>query len=97
MTDKIEPMGNRILAQRKVQEQKVQGIILPDSSKHKKFETIVIKTGDGKKNELGELIPMKVKVGDKIITTNYGFQEIVYEDQNYIFLTEDDVIAIIHE
>ena len=97
MTDKIEPMGNRILIERTLKEQKIQGILIPDSCKDKKFDTIVIKTGEGKRNDKGEIIPMKVKVGDKILTTNYGFPSINFEDRDYLMICEDDVIAIIHD
>lgn len=97
MTDKIEPMANRILVERTVKEQKISGILIPDSCKDKQFETIVIKTGEGKRNEKGEIIPMKVKAGDKILTANYGFQVIRFEEKDYMMMTEDEVIAIIHE
>lgn len=89
MTHRIEPVGKRILAKRiEEKEQTVKGIIMPDTAKHKKYEIEVL--------EIGKEVT-KVKIGDKISITQYGTKEIILDDEVFMLIPEDDVIAIIHD
>lgn len=92
---KIKPVGNRIVAER-IEEEVVQGgIILPDSAK-KKSETVkVIAVGTGKTLENGKEEPIPVKVGDIIMIDKYAGQEITIDDEEYVIVRSDDIIAII--
>lgn len=94
----LRPLGNRILVQRLEQEETLKGgIILPDSAKKKQESARVIAVGKGKINEKGKLLPMPVKEGDVILMDKYAGQEVTVEDEEYVVLRSDDVIAIIED
>ncbi len=89
------PVGNRVLAQRLESEETLKGgIIIPDSAKKKQETAKVIAVGEGKKTE-GKTIPIPVKVGDLILMDKYSGQEITIDDEEYIIVKADDIIAII--
>ena len=69
------------------------GIILPDSAKEKPQEAVVIAVGPGKEED-GKLTKMQVKEGDKVIYTKYAGTEIKFEDEEYIIVSQSDIIAI---
>jgi chaperonin GroES len=90
------PVGNRVLAQRLEAEETLKGgIIIPDSAKKKQETAKVIAVGEGKKTNEGKLIPIPVKVGDLILMDKYSGQEITLDDEEYIIVKADDIIAII--
>ena len=92
----IKPLGDRILVKPVEQEEeKVGGIIIPDTAKEKPQEAEVIAIGPGKVLESGERQAMSVSVGDKILYGKYSGTEIKYEDEDYLIMREDDVLAII--
>lgn len=94
----LMPLGNRVLVQRMEPEETLKGgIILPDSAKKKQETAIVVAIGKGKLAEDGKLLPMPVKVGDKILMDKYTGQEVTVDDEEYIVLRSDDIIAIIQE
>jgi chaperonin GroES len=94
----LRPLGNRILARRLEQEEKLKGgILLPDTAKKKQEQAIVIAIGTGKKDKSGNLIPFPVKVGDIILMDKYAGQEITLNDEEYSILRADDIIAIIEQ
>ncbi len=94
----LRPLGNRILARRLEQEEKLKGgILLPDTAKKKQEQAIVIAIGTGKKDKNGNLIPFPVKVGDIIWMDKYAGQEITLNDEEYSILRADDIIAIIEQ
>ena len=95
---KFQPLGNRFLVKRLQQEEKLKGgIYLPDTAKKKQEQAEVIAIGTGKKDKNGQLIPIPVKVGDIILMEKYSGQEIKLDDQEYIILRADDLIAIIEQ
>ncbi len=95
---KLQPLGNRVLVRRLAQEEKLKGgIILPDSAKKKQEQAEVIATGTGKKDKAGNLIPMPVKIGDIILIEKYSGQEVTLEDQEFVIVRADDIIAIIEK
>ena len=92
----FKPLGNRVLVRRLEQEEKLKGgIILPDTAKKKQEQAKVVAIGTGKKDKNGNLIPIPVKVGDVIIMEKYSGQDIKLEDEEYVILKADDIIAII--
>lgn len=94
----LKPLGNRVLAQRQEAEETLKGgIILPDSAKKKQETAKVIAVGAGKKMDDGKLIPPSVKVGDIILMDKYSGQEVTIDDEEYIIVKSDDIIAIIEE
>ena len=73
------------------------GIILPDSAKKKQETAKVIAVGTGARLEDGKILPIPVKVGDTILMDKYGAQEVTVDDEEYLILKADDIIAIIED
>ena len=95
---KLQPLGHRVIAQRlESQETLKGGIILPDSAKKKQETAKVLAVGPGKANKDGQMIPCPVKIGDVILMDKYSGQEITLEDEDYVILNADDIIAIVEE
>ena len=76
-------------------EVKKGGIIIPDTAKEKPQEGKVVAVGGGKVNEDGKKIPLDVKAGDKILFGKYSGSEVKLDDEEYLILREEDVLAII--
>ncbi|MBX9744126.1 MAG: co-chaperone GroES [Chlamydiales bacterium] len=94
----LKPLGNRVLAQRlEAQETMKGGIILPDSAKKKQETARVLAVGSGKKLDDGQIVPVPVAVGDLILMDKYASQEVTIDDEEYLILKADDIIAIIEE
>lgn len=95
---KLKPLGNRVLVRRLAAEEKLKGgIILPDTAKKKQEQAEVVALGSGKKDKNGALIPMPVKVGNIILMEKYSGQEVTLEDEEFVILRADDIIAIIEQ
>lgn len=94
----IKPLGNRVLVQRlEPQETMKGGIILPDSAKKKQETAKVVAIGSGKRLEDGKLLPVPVNVGDVILMDKYSGQEVTIDDEEYVIVKADDIIATIQE
>ena len=92
----VRPLHDRIVVQRLEEgEQKVGGIIIPDSAKEKPQEGKVIAAGNGKTTDEGKRLPLDVTAGDTILFGKYSGQEIKLEGVEYIIMREDEVLAII--
>lgn len=92
----LKPLGNRVLVQRLEQEQTLKGgIILPDTAKKKQETAKVIAVGTGATTSDGKTIPIPVKVGDVILMDKYSGQEVTVNDEEYVTLLANDIIAII--
>ena len=93
---KVRPLHDRILVKR-IEEGEVRkgGIIIPDTAKEKPQEGKVIPAGNGKVSEDGKRIPLDVKAGDKILFGKYSGSEVKVDDEEYLILREEDVLAII--
>ena len=87
---KLKPVGSRVVVQRLEEEEKLGGIILPDTAKKKQETAMVIAVGTGK--DMPEL-----KVGDKILMDKYAGQDVTVNDEEFTILRADDVIAVIEE
>lgn len=93
---KMRPLHDRILVKRFEAKQTVKGgIIIPDSAREKPQEGTVIAIGTGKRDEGGQLIPLEVKAGDKILFGKYSGSEIKIDDVEHVIMREDDVLGII--
>ncbi len=92
---KIKPLNDHILIQRvEAKDEMKGGILIPDSAKEKPQEAVVKAVGPGKLDD-GKRTALQVKVGDKVLTAKYGGTEIKFDDQEYMLVREDDVLAII--
>ena len=96
MAMKIRPLHDRILVKRlEEQETKKGGIIIPDTAKEKPQEGKVVAVGNGKVGDDGKRIALDVKSGDKILFGKYSGSEVKIEDEEYLILREEDVLAIL--
>lgn len=93
---KIKPLGDHVLVKPMEEEEvKKGGIIIPDTAKEKPSKGEVIAVGPGKVMEDGKRKAIEVKVGDKVLYQKYGGTEIKIEDEEYIIMSEDDILAVI--
>lgn len=92
----LKPLGNRVLVQRMEQEDTLKGgIILPDSAKKKQETALVIAVGTGSLSADGKQIPIPVQVGDKVLMDKYSGQEVSIDDEEFVIVRADDIIAIL--
>ncbi len=94
---KIKPLHDNILVERIEQEMKKGGIIIPDTAKEKPQQGKVIATGNGRRDDKGNRIPLEVKKGDIILFGKYSGNEIRLEENEYLIMREDDVLGIIEQ
>jgi chaperonin GroES len=94
----IRPLHDRLIVRRLEEgEQKIGGIIIPDSAKEKPQQGKVIAAGNGKVNDEGKRVPLDVKAGDLILFGKYTSQEIKLEGEEYLIMREDEVLAVIDD
>src|SRR5438128_3189489 len=92
------PLQYRILVQRIEEgEQKVGGIIIPDTAKEKPQQGKVVAVGNGKVKDDGTRVALDVKAGDHILFGKYSGQEIKLDGEEYLIMREDEVLAVIDE
>jgi len=95
---KIRPLQDRILVKRIDEEEKTKGgIIIPDSAKEKPMEGKVIAVGKGKVLEDGKVLPLDVKVGDKILFAKYAGTDIKIGEEEHLIVREEEVLGIIEK
>jgi len=93
---KIRPLQDRVIVKRLEEEEKTKGgIIIPDSAKEKPQEGKVIAVGKGKATEDGKVIPLDVKVGDKILFGKYSGTEVKIDGEEHLIMREEDILGII--
>ena len=93
---KLKPIGDKVIVQRLGSVEKTRsGLYLPDAAQEKPQEGKVIAVGSGKTLKNGKVVPLAVKTGDKIIFGKYSGSEIKVDDKEYVFLSEDDILAIV--
>jgi chaperonin GroES len=91
----LRPLGNRVLVRRLEAEEKLKGgIIVPDTAKKKQEKAEVVAVGIGKKDKEGKMIPMPVEVGDIILMDKYSGQDVQIDDEEYVIVRADDIMAI---
>lgn len=93
---KIRPLQDRIIVKRIAEEERTKGgIIIPDTAKEKPQEGKVIAVGKGKMSDAGKLIPVQVKVGDRVLFGKYSGSEIKLEGDEHLIIREEDVLGVI--
>ncbi|MBI3319325.1 MAG: co-chaperone GroES, partial [Candidatus Omnitrophica bacterium] len=91
---KLRPIGDKVIAQRLGSAEKTKtGLYLPDSAQEKPQEGKVIAVGSGRTLKNGKIVHLAVKAGDRIIFGKYSGSEIKLDDKEYVFLSEDDILA----
>ena len=92
----IKPLEDRILVRpEEGEETTASGIVIPDTAKEKPQEGTVLAVGPGKRSDTGELIPMDVSEGDRVVYSKYGGTEIKLEGEDLLILSARDVLAIL--
>lgn len=93
----VLPMGDRVLIKPEAPEEMTSfGLIIPDSAKEKPEHGTVVAVGPGRRGDDNELVPMGVQVGDKVMFSKYGFDEIKVKGVEYYILPESSILAVIH-
>ena len=96
MAAKVRPLGDKVLLKRVEAETKTKsGIVLPETAKEKPKRGTVIAVGDGKLLDSGERAKFTVKKGDEIIFASYAGTEVKIDNEEYMILGEDEVLAIV--
>jgi chaperonin GroES len=96
MATKVRPLHDRILIRRIEEQETVKGgIIIPDTAKEKPQEGEVIAVGTGKKEKDGKVTPLDVKVGDRILFGKYSGTDIRIDDEEYLIVREEEVLAVL--
>ena len=92
----IRPLHDRVIV-RRMEEEKTSsgGIIIPDSATEKPMKGEVLAAGKGKVNEMGDVRPLDVSVGDKVLFGKYSGTEIKMNGDELLVMREDDIMAII--
>ena len=92
----VRPLHDRVLVKRMEEKEVVKGgIIIPDTAKEKPMEGEVIVAGPGKIMEDGKRAPMDVKSGDRILFGKYSGTEIKIDDQDYVIMREEEILAVL--
>jgi chaperonin GroES len=94
----LEPLGDRILVkQTNAKEKTAGGLIIPGVAQQKPKEATVVAVGPGKRLESGEIIPIQVKPGDQIIFAHYAGQEVEIDNETFLLLGQEEVLARVKE
>ena len=95
---KVKPLNDRVLVKRTEEVQVTKGgILIPDTAKEKPIEGRVVAVGPGKMSDAGSRMALQVKAGDRILFGKYAGSEIKVEDEEYLMMREEDILAIIKE
>src|SRR5438874_11981830 len=91
----VRPLRDRILVKRiEEQEQRIGGIIIPDTAKEKPQQAKVVAAGSGRVNDDGNTIPLDVKPGDYVLIGKYAGTEITLEGEEYLIVREDEILGV---
>jgi chaperonin GroES len=92
----LKPLHDRVLVRRIEGDEKTKGgLIIPDSAKEKPAEGEIIAAGEGARKESGELIPMAVSVGDKVLFGKWSGTEVTVDGQELLIMKESDILGIL--
>ena len=95
---KIRPLQDRVIVKRIQEEEKTKGgIIIPDTAKEKPQEGKVVAVGKGKANEDGKVVPLDVKVNDRILFGKYSGSDINIDGEEHLIMREEDILGVIEK
>ncbi len=94
---KIKPLNNRVLVKRSKAQTTKGGIILPETAQEKPKEGEVVAIGPGTRDEEGNLLPLAVKIGDRVLFSSYAGTEIKNQEseEEYLILAEEDILGVL--
>jgi chaperonin GroES len=94
---KLRPLHDRVLIKRLEEERKTaSGIVIPDTAAEKPDQGEVLAVGPGKKNEDGKIVPVDVKVGDKVLFGKYSGTTVRVEGDEILVMREEDIMAVVN-
>ncbi|CAC8793180.1 TPA: co-chaperone GroES [Staphylococcus aureus] len=92
----LKPIGNRVIIEKKEQEQTTKsGIVLTDSAKEKSNEGVIVAVGTGRLLNDGTRVAPEVKEGDRVVFQQYAGTEVKRDNETYLVLNEEDILAVI--
>jgi chaperonin GroES len=95
---KIRPLQDRVILKRVAEEEKTKGgIIIPETAKEKPQEGLIVAVGKGKVDEDGKLIPLDVKVKDRVLFAKYSGSEINIDGEEHLIMREEDILGIVED
>lgn len=95
---KIRPLQDRVIVKRIEEEERTKGgIIIPDTAKEKPQEGRVVAVGKGKINEDGKIVPLDVKVNDRVLFGKYSGTEVNIDGQEHVIMREEDILGVIEK
>jgi chaperonin GroES len=98
MAFKLKPLGDRVIIKPSPREEVTKsGIVLPDTAKEKPQEAEVMAAGRGKRLEDGTVVPLDVKVGDRILFGKFSGSDIKIDGEEYLILREDEVLGVLED
>ena len=93
---KLQPLGDRVVVEREASEEVTAGgIVLPDSAKDKPARGTIVSVGDGRLLEDGSRGQIQVAVGDRVIFNSYAGESFQVDDDEFLLMREDDILAVI--
>ena len=93
----LRPLHDRVIIKRLEEERKTaSGIVIPDTAAEKPDQGEVLAVGPGKKNEDGKLVPVDVKVGDKVLFGKYSGTTVRVEGDEILVMREEDIMAVVN-
>lgn len=91
----LRPLGDRVLVKRLEAEEKTKGgIIIPDSAKEKPLEGEIVAVGPGARGDNGQIVPLELKKGDRVLFGKWSGTEVKLDDEDYMIMKESDVMGI---
>jgi len=95
---RVKPLNDHVLVRRSEAEERTKGgIVLPDTAKEKPREGTVVAVGEGKLLDTGKRAPMSVKEKDRVLFSSYAGTEVRLEGDDYLLLSESDILAVIED
>ncbi|HEX6980966.1 MAG TPA: co-chaperone GroES [Alphaproteobacteria bacterium] len=96
MATKFKPLHDRVLVKAIEAEERTKGgIIIPDTAKEKPMQGKVVAVGPGGRDESGKLLPMGVKVGDKVLYGKWSGTEVKIDGEDYLIVKESDILGVV--
>jgi chaperonin GroES len=93
----VRPLHDRILVKRTTEDEKTAGgLYIPDTAKEKPQKGEVVAAGKGRVLEDGKVLPLEIKVGDRILFSKYAGTELKLNGEEYLMMREEDVLGIVH-
>lgn len=93
---KLRPLHDRVIVRRLPQETTTSsGIVIPDNAAEKPDQGEILAVGPGKKNDKGELSAVGVKIGDRVLFGKYSGQTVKVQEESFLVITEDDILAVV--